>query len=425
MENLKCSTEDEARKVALFRFSTIAPLVNNCHSFASQSAFFRDAATKEYTLPSGKKAYYSPKTFLAWYLDYTHYGFDALMPKIRRDCGESRKLDDATKDKIIELKQQFPHITGKAIYNKLVEDNTICAKNISIATIYRFLKSKNLKDLPTIERKAFEMEHSNDCWQCDTSHGPVIKVDGKKQQTYLIQIIDDASRLIVGAKFFLNDNAINFQTVLKQAIKTYGIPKKIFVDNGTPYKNLQFQTICATIGSILIHAKPYSPQSKGKIERSFRTVKDNFLNCIDWNSFSSLEQLNDQYYTYVNSEYNNHFHSSINNTPKKRFLQDNNLIRFISSDEALNEYFMHSFDRKVALDSTVQLLGKQFEVPSKYLKQRINIRFDPFCLDIAYIYENGKKSETIYPVKKIDNSHIKRKAISYANQNDNNGGDFK
>ena len=96
----------------------------------------------------------------------------------------------------------------------------------------------------------------------DTSHGPIITIDGKKVQTYLIQLIDDASRLIVGFQFFLNDNALNFQLVLKQAIKIYGVPKRIFVDNGTPYKNLQFQTICAQIGSILIHAKPYSPQSK-------------------------------------------------------------------------------------------------------------------------------------------------------------------
>ena len=65
----------------------------------------------------------------------------------------------------------------------------------------------------------------------DTSHGPILTIDGKKVQTYLIQLIDDASRLIVGYEFFLNDNAINFQLVLKQAIKTYGVPKKIFVDN--------------------------------------------------------------------------------------------------------------------------------------------------------------------------------------------------
>ena len=95
----------------------------------------------------------------------------------------------------------------------------------------------------------------------DTSHGPIITIAGKKVQTYLIQLIDDASRLIVGYQFFLRDNALNFQIVLKQAIKTYGVPKRLFVDNGTPYKNQQLSLICATIGIALIHAKSYSPES--------------------------------------------------------------------------------------------------------------------------------------------------------------------
>lgn len=258
------------------------------------------------------------------------------------------------------------------------------------------------------------MEHSNDCWQCDTSHGPIIKIDGRKVQTYLIQIIDDASRMIVGAQFFLNDNSVNLQIVLKQAIKTYGKPKRIFADNGTPYKNIQFETICANLGTVLIHAKPYSPESKGKIERSFRTIKDNFQNCTDWTKFASLEDLNDQYYNYVQSDYNNHFHTSINDTPRNRFMKDYDIIKFIESPEVLEEYFLHSLERKVATDSTVQLIGKTFEVPSRYIRQKVTIKFQPDNLEKAYLYENGKKIETIYPVKKVDNSKMKRKSISYA-----------
>lgn len=255
-------TEDDAKQLALFRFSIIAPVVNNTHAFPSKMAFFRDAALKEYTLPSGKKTYFKFTTIRNWYNDYKVHGFDALKPKTRSDMGSSRKLSPEVASKILEIKQQLPHITGKAVYHKLLEDGVILAKDFSIATIYRYLNNHNLKYIPTVEKKQFEMQNAGDCWQADTSHGPVITINGKKFHTYLIQIIDDASRLIVGCEFFLNDNAINFQFVLKQAIKTYGIPKKLFVDNGTPYKNLQFQYICASLGTVLIHAKPYSPESK-------------------------------------------------------------------------------------------------------------------------------------------------------------------
>lgn len=153
----------------------------------------------------------------------------------------------------------------------------------------------------------------------------------------------------------------------------------------------------------------------GKVERCFRTVKDNFINCTDWNSFSSLEDLNERYYNYVNTEYNNHFHSSIDDTPRNRFMKDYSLLKFVSTNELLDEYFLHSIERKVSTDSTVQVCCKSFEVPSKYIKQRITIKYSPHNLEVAYIYENSKKVETIYPVRKIENSKIKRKSISYAN----------
>lgn len=269
MKYSKVRTEDEANELALFRFSIIAPAINNTHNFPSKMAFFRDASLKQYVLPSGKVDMFKFTTIRNWYNDYKRSGFDSLKPKTRRDIGTSRKMNSDVAARITEIKQELPHITGKAIYNKLLEDGTILAKDFSIATVYRYLNNHNLKYIPTTERKQFEMEYAGDCWQADTSHGPVIRVDGKKVHTYLVQIIDDASRLIVGCEFFLNDNAINFQSVLKQAIKTYGIPKKIFVDNGTPYKNLQFQTICASIGTVLIHAKAYSPESKRKNREMF------------------------------------------------------------------------------------------------------------------------------------------------------------
>src|SRR5699024_471984 len=102
------------------------------------------------------------------------------------------------------------------------------------------------------DRRAFVMPHSNDCWQADTSHGPYLTINGKKTLTYLIAIIDDASRFIVGAKFFFNDNSINLQDVFKSSIKKYGVPKKLFVDNGSTYKNDQFNIICASLGLVLI-----------------------------------------------------------------------------------------------------------------------------------------------------------------------------
>ena len=415
MEKTKLEKENDKNDIALFKFAIIAPLVNNTYECKSKEEFLRNAALKKYTLPNGKETTLTTGTIKKWYINYNKGGFEALKPKYRKDIGFSRTIPGECIDKITELKERYPHITGKAIYNKLVEDGDILSKNVSLASLYRFLNANNFHTHNITERKAFEMEFANDCWQGDTSHGPIITIDGKKVQTYLIQLIDDASRLIVGYQFFLSDNALNFQLVLKQAIKTYGVPKKIFVDNGTPYKNQQLNLICATIGTVLIHAKAYSPQSKAKIERSFRTVKDNFLNCEDWTKYTSLKELNDSYRNYIVTEYNSKYHSGIKDIPRNRFQRDYDRIKFISSHEEVDKMFLHVEEKPVAQDATIRLGKKDFEVPQKYIKQRIIVKYSPEDLSFVYIYnDKTKELEKAYPVDKIANSKIKRKTISYS-----------
>lgn len=416
MKKSEIEKENNKKEIALFKYGVIAPLINDVHDCKSKEEFYRNAATKKYILPNGKQSVLTPGTIKRWYIEYCRSGLEALQPRCRSDAGLSRKIPTEYVDKILELKEKYPYITGKAIYRKLIEDGSIASKNVSLSSLYRFINNHDLRR-PTsaVERRAFEMEFANDCWQGDTSHGPIITIGKKKVQTYLIQLIDDASRLIVGYQFFFNDNALNFQLVLKQAIKTYGFPKRLFVDNGTPYKNQQLKYICATMGTALIHARAYSPESKAKIERSFRTVKDNFLNCEDWNNYDSLELLNERYREYIAQEYNSKFHSGINDIPRNRFNRDYDKINFATSNEELDNMFMYLEEKPVALDATIRLGGKDFEVPQKYIKQRILIKYIPNDLSCAFIYDSKtKEMEKILPVDKIANSKIKRKAISYS-----------
>ena len=138
--------------------------------------------------------------------------------------------------------------------------------DVAESTFYRFLRLNNLSIANSenqLECKAYEAACSNDIWQADTSNVMKIKAGNKMETVYLVQIIDDASRLIVGQTLTFNDNAIVFQEVLKKAIKVYGVPKILYVDNGSPYANEQLSLICASLGIHLIHAKPYSPKRKG------------------------------------------------------------------------------------------------------------------------------------------------------------------
>jgi putative transposase len=409
--------EQKMQDLALFRFSLIAPVVNQTYTTASKMQYFRDVAAKEHVLPNSKNVVkFSSSTIKKWYLNYQKGGFDALVSKPRLDAGIPRVLTNEATKKIHDLKENFPYITGKLIYQKLLEEGYVKAANTSLASVLRYIRDNNLKgnQIAPVERKAFEMEFSNDCWQGDSSHGPVIKVNGQKHKTYLISFIDDASRILAHGEFFFNDNAVNMQIVLKKAISKYGVPKRLYVDNGGPYKNDQLNLICASLGIVLIHTPPYSPQNKGKIERVFRTIKDNWINGCDWNQLNSLESLNLEFNKYLHGKYMNSIHSSLEITPRQRYLKDYQKIKFIASQK-LDADFLHRVVRKVNNDATVSLNSTQFEVPQKYIGQRISMRYSPIDLSKAYIFNHENTiSETVYPLNKIDNSKVKRAKIDYS-----------
>ena len=395
--------------IGLFKFQIIAPAINKTHGFSCNEEYFKNMAKKTYTF-NNKEYHFSKSCIKQWYLNYKNKGYNSLEKKKRSDYKTSRKLSNDVIQRMITIREKYPNITGTMIYKKLIDEKYINKLEVSKDTILRFLRNNNLKASQTvnIERRMFEMEHVNDCWQSDTSFGPYITVDNKKYRTKLIMFIDDKSRMITGFDFFLNDTAINMQSVFKIAIKTYGKPKRLFVDNGSSYDNKQLSLICARLGIELIHAKPYSPESKAKIERSFRTIKDGWMRCTNWNEFTSLEDVKKSLQIFIYNEYLNKVHSSTNETPNVRWHNEYANVTFLDNT-FIDESFLHKVERKVRNDKTIKIENQYYEIPFKYVGKTIEIRYDPLSLKEVYIFENNQKLETCQIVDKIANSKIKRK----------------
>lgn len=403
--------------VALFRYGLISPVVNNTYEDKSQMEYFRRIAQSKYTL-LGKEISIRPATLKKWYIMYRKNGYEGLIPKSRTDLNTSRKLKQDAQDKIIEYKKTYPHISGTLIYTKLIEDGYINPNNVSRSTVLKFIRDNVslFSDTTNVDRRAFEMEFANDMWDADTSHGPYLTINNKKVKTYLIAIIDDASRLITNAKFYFEDNAINFQNTFKEALKKYGVPKRIFLDNGKTYKNEQLSIICANVGMALIYTKPYSPESKAKIERWFHTMKETWMRGINWSEIKSIDELNRMLNDFIN-EYNNKVHSSLkdndkNISPKERWFKDQDKIKKIDSN-LIDEYFLHTAYPKIRSDAIAYINKIEYEVPSKYIGQKIVVKYDFSDRTKAWIYENNQKKENIKIVNKVENSKVKRKETLY------------
>lgn len=401
-------------RIDLFRYGVIAPLITG--DVAGITQFCNEAVKKKYYY-NGKEYTFSSETLRKWYYKYKNKGFDALNTKIRNDKEQTRKLSDEAIQYIIDLKSKYPKITTKKIYDKLLEENFI-TKDVSIQCFYRYIKTNCIKRslAVTKERRRYEKEFSNDTWQADTSYGPYILVNGVKYRTYLIHFIDDHSRLIVGHGFFFHDNAINVQKIFKKAIETYGVPKQIYLDNGKSYKNTQLEIICARLGVKLTHTHAYDPEAKGKVERSFKTIKEGWMYSTDWNKFNSIEELEINYNEYLYNNYINKIHSELNETPNNVWHNDikNTVHKTIEKDK-LEEIFMHTITRKVSNDRIISFNNVLYEVPYEYVGQEIELRYFVNNEEELWIYDKDKKCEKCNLLDKKSNSKVIRKnSIDYS-----------
>jgi transposase InsO family protein len=212
--------------------------------------------------------------------------------------------------------------------------------------------------------------------------------------------------MIVGGEIFFQDNAYNFQKVFHDAVETYGIPNKLYVDNGASYRNDQLDMICASIGTVLLHTAVRDGASKGKVERNFRTLKERWLYGLDFDQLQSLEELNRMLKDYIR-QHNTTVHSAIKVSPLERYMNTGDRIRRPQSREWLEESFCNRIYRNVRRDATVTIDKDSYDVPFEFIGQRVEIRYLPDQKQDAYILQNGKR----YPLKqtnKVENSRTKR-----------------
>ena len=412
------------REIALFRFSLIAPILNNTYPNKTVKDYLEEICAKVYDSPLGLKKEYAPSTIKEWLRLYKTKGIDGLYPKNRSDKGESRKLKAEVKELVISLKKANPKRTAKSIYQEIIITTKVKPFELSLSTVQRYIKNLDLSTDSNIkDRRAFEFENANDCWQSDISVGPYLTINGVKHETYIVAFLDDASRLIVSCKAFKSDNLLSVLEVFKDAVATRGVPKKVFFDNGKVYRSGQMELICASLGCALCFAEPYSPQSKGKIERWFQTLQKQWQQLIDTSAFKSIDELNKSLNEYVELNYNRSYHTGIKDKPINKFLANiDNIKRF--TEQELRNVFLYRVERKVKNDSTVSIDKEIYEVPSKYIGSKLYIRYDPTNNEEAFIFsENGERLERIVKVNKIDNSKLKRgskkEAVDFSPFSDN------
>lgn len=406
---------DQERKhaIALMRYSVIAPLITGLSDdYDSLTAFYNHASIKGVVHPDGTVKHYAPGTIEKWFFHYKKLGFDALIPSGRGDKGKPRKLDDELQEQIKYLKSNYPRMSASAIYRQLQDNGSIKNGDVSQSTVTRYINliTLQMKTTTKPDMRRYERPHINEVWCGDTGVGPYLKTpDGKKHKVYIIALIDDAGRFIVGINIFFNDNFVNLMSVMKSAIAKYGRPQMFNFDNGSSFKNKQMELLAARIGSVIHYDQPYTPTQKAKIERWFRTMKDQWMASLNIRDFHSLDELRSSLFSYVQT-YNQTVHSSLaGKTPMERFFCEPNRIRRLTEEE-MEKNFLLEIERRVSSDSVIVIDRMEYEVDFRFAKQRIKLRYSPDFKDI-FIVESDGSLTPIRLLNKTENAFIKREKL--------------
>ena len=398
--------KNKNEEIALFRYSVIAPLITNVNPYRSNSDFFKEEAKKERLLPTGEKRIVPPGTIEKWYYCYNHEGFDGLLPKCRSDYGKFRKLSNDDIKYIESLYKKYPKLNAKAIHCLVVEKN-VDMKGVSYTTVLRVVnRIKENEGISTKEMLRYESEHINQIWCADTSFGLFLYVGDKKIKLCIIAFIDDASRLIVAAKICDSDNVANLISTFEEGVIKFGIPQTLNMDNGKNYRSKQMSIIAAKLGTSLYYDPVHTPTSKAKIERFFRTLKDQWLSKINFHDFKSIEEYQKSLNEYI-SIYNSRVHSSLDGlSPMDRFTKEINLVRRKPLED-IKSNFLLELERRVTNDGIVYIDNVEFQCPPRYYKRSVVVAYQ-YNLDKAYIKESNQLIE-LSKVDKVANSQVKRK----------------
>jgi len=386
--------EKKAQEIMDFRYSIIAELLNPYLCRLERRNLMREKAGRRYEIPYSNRTRVSYECVKKWYTTFGRFGKEGLQPKVRSDKGRCRVLPPEEAATFLEHLERNPELTAKAAYRTL-KDEGVVHTELSKSALSRLVLAAGLERHNRLRSKnqtlqlKFAFKYPLECVQADLMHAFEVPDErGKRKRAILLVILDDATRRVVYGAFSFRESSLEFEYALRHVLLAHGRIGRIFVDNGSAFVSSETLRILSILGIPLIHSRVGHAASRGKVERIFRTLRDQFLRPLDKVSIRSIEDLNARFHTWLESEYHRSPHRGLGGrTPLEAWLQNAHHIIHLDSTIDLDEIFKHEVRRRVYGDCTFTLEGVLYEVPAVLKGKNITVRFNPF--------QAGRKLELI------------------------------
>ncbi|MEW6583338.1 MAG: IS3 family transposase [Actinomycetota bacterium] len=227
-------------------------------------------------------------TFHQWLRKFEAGGEAAVAaPGVKMGRPKGKKpVSSAVASAVAKTKEEHPYFGARRI-------QAWCARafglGVSQRTADRVLVEAGVEPIKRKKKakrvgkyKAFERAKPMDLWQSDITQFVCPRTE---KRIYLCVFLDDRSRYIVGWSVSSRQTTEMVLAAYEMGVKRYGRPTEALTDQGRQYYawrgKTEFQEKLKQDGVKHIVSRPHHPQTLGKCERLWQTVKEEFWSRVE------------------------------------------------------------------------------------------------------------------------------------------------
>ena len=403
--------DDDELELAEFRYRIIAEALET--GTGEITTALEAAASAEYPAPGG--SFFKPgvRTLWRWLRAYKTGGLTALCRRSRKDRGTVRAFKPELLERAVSLRREGKK--DKRATSTVIDilrrqrDPEVQPEplKISRSTLDRHFTRLGVsrRQLHVLGRRPFtriETEAPLELVVVDFHHGPFVRVGthGDTRRALLCAFIDHFSRFVVEGRYYLHEDFVALRFGFRCLLLAYGLPVKIYSDNGASFQSHRFHGACSHLGICRVRSKARVAESRGVIERLNGTLKSQFESEV-WarDENLTLDELNSSFQAWLGERYHRDIHSETGQTPLERF-RDHAVVRpapdLAQVDELLRLHDKRTVHRKWSI---VEVLGIRYSVDHALRGRRVGVLYDPFALEYVLITLNRRVIQRAFPQK--------------------------
>jgi putative transposase len=405
---------DHAEAVAIYRATVIGPLMHRVLTHGQLAAELRALSEQRFRPPGAASTRtYSIPTLERWLYAFRSDGLAGLRPQPRSDQGFAQDLTEELRTLLLDIRREHPNASVPLILRTLVDEGRLEEGKVSEPTVRRLYAAAGLRRRavhPEGESKTrlrWQAERPGALWHGDVCHLTGCTVSGKTTPVRIHGLLDDASRYVIALEAHTTEKEVDMLGMTVDALRREGKPDGLYLDNGSTYRGDILKTACARLGITLLHAKPYDPEARGKMERFWRTLRQGCLNYLG--AVASLEDINATLRAFLDKRYHPAPHAGLMGKSPAKVYAARPAGEGAVDDKALRVALTERSRRRVSGDNIVSVDGVAWQLDQGYLAGQIVTVGRCFVAphEPPWVEHEGKRL-VLHPVDPESNARRKR-----------------